>query len=132
MIKTSSSKLSLHDAELITLHIDRKTDNGQLVFRCEDDSLVTFNMSGFRHVRCDMFGIQNVVSRLFISSQGNMSKEDCFDYLVWLYEGMVTLTKAEKEEIWRRCEEGAVEFLYLEPSLGAKLAILCAEIEVDF
>jgi len=130
MLTNNNFKLFLHDAELLTLHIDRKIDSGKLVFRREDNSMVTVNMFEFWHVKCDKFGRQNVVSDFFLSSQGDMSKEFFLEQLTWLCGGMITLTEKQKEEKWERCKEGEMEFIYLSPSVGAELAVLCKRIEI--
>jgi len=123
-----SNSLSLfHDAELRSIEIDREDKRIALRFSLADRSFRTLNFSGVTSFRTIDVIMQNVTSRLLISSEHEFGKDDLLRWIRWLTSLSDTESFCTSEQILdiqRKIERGDRLLVVLEPSWGAEIALL--------
>jgi hypothetical protein len=122
-----------HDAEIagiayarahqsVLLNLERITgDEARLMF------------SAVKAIRVNDFGLQNVVSRILISTSHTFSHEEVRDYVQWArsqHDYKASLQDEKVAEIRAALSSGQLVLFVAEPSVGAEIVILCERIEV--
>ena len=118
----------LHDSELVSLSIDRNRATVRLGFRMEDDSLRTAEFQGLRAFRCEDLIKQNVVSRVWQSSLGEIDHERVKYWLTWItsFSDGSSWRNAQEEQKWfDECIKGILNLVVIEPSVGVQIVGLC-------
>lgn len=118
----------LHDAEIIAVFVDRLSGLARLDFRLTNGSLCTAEMHGLKAFRCEDFTLQNVVSRLFLSDQNEISQDGLDYWLNWstsLSDAGSWLSNERRREWLDACLSGGLNLLIIEPSAGAQIAAVC-------
>ena len=121
---------SIHDAELITVDVDTAGRTLSLRFRNADTTLVDFRFKEIRHLRIDGVFLQNVVSRAFLTPSARITAADVRTSLEWLYtfdKGVDAALVAAGGGI----DNGTLKLFYVDPSIGAEVAVLCADVAVN-
>lgn len=129
----NATNLGLHDAELIGVVIDRINESARFDFRLEDGALRSAQLDGLKAFRGEDMTLQNVVSRLLRSSQGEIARERIEHWLAWatsLSDADSWLSDQRKREWLDACGAGALELVVIEPSAGAQIAAVCERIKV--
>ena len=119
---------NLHDAEIIGLSVERRIQYARLDFRLDDGASRSVELKGLRAFRCEDLTIQNVVSRLIVSDQANISREDMTYWIDWVTSFSDTgswLNGQHKVEWLTACENGTLKLVLVEPSAGAQIAAVC-------
>lgn len=126
-----SKGLPLHDAELITVAVDRTNSIARLSFRQEDGALDTVELLGVKAFRCEDLTLQNVVSRVLLSSQKNISPDGIVHWITWatsLSDAASWLNEQRKQDWLNDCAGGTLELVVFEPSAGAQIAAVCDQV----
>ena len=121
-------KIQLHDAEVIAITVDRLNGIARLSLRQEDGVLRSIDFYELKAFRSENVTLQNVVSRVLRSSNGQFSEEVLQRWLVWatsLSDAESWLSEERKREWCAACEAGRLELVVVEPSAGAQIAVLC-------
>ena len=128
---SSQELLSLHDAELVAMEIDRSNSRAILSFRLENGALHTVGLHGLKAFRCEDMTLQNVVSRVLQSSKKQFSTEDLSHWITWatsLSDASSWLAGQRKHDWINDCAGGDMELVVFEPSAGAQIAAVCDQL----
>ena len=127
----SQEPLSLHDAELVAMAIDRSNSMARLSFRLESGALHTVELRGLKAFRSEDLTLQNVVSRVLQSSKKQFSTDDLTHWITWatsLSDAASWLAGQRKHDWINNCANGALELVVFEPSAGAQIAAVCDQL----
>ncbi|SMG60823.1 hypothetical protein [Paraburkholderia susongensis] len=122
-----------HDAEIGTIAYSRTRKSVQLDFQQTSGDDIHLTFSGVRAFRVNDFGLQNVVSRVLVSTSRVFSADEVRDYLQWAHsqhDYKASLADAKATEIERALSQGALFLFVVEPSVGAEIVILCEGMEI--
>lgn len=89
--------------------------------------------SGVKAIRATDFGLQNVVSRILISTSHAFSLEEVRDYVQWArsqHDYRASVPDEKVVEIAAALSQGELILFVAEPSVGAEIVILCERIEI--
>jgi hypothetical protein len=116
---------SFHDAEFGTFSADRQAETAALLLHREDGTRAGFSFEGVRMLRASDFLNQNVVSRILLSSV-NPDRSEIADIVKWAYTvgSRVCITDAAFHEVMQRIAAAELHLFYVDPSVGAEIAIL--------
>jgi hypothetical protein len=116
---------SFHDAEFGTFSADRQARTAALLLHRDDGTRAGFSFEGVRMLRASDFLHQNVVSRILLSSV-NPGRFEIADIVKWAYTvgSKVSITDAVLDDVMQRLASAELHLFYLDPSLGAEIAIL--------
>ena len=120
--------LTLHDAEIVAVAVDRLNGVACLSLRQEDSVACSLGLYGLKAFRCEDMTLQNVISRVLRSSAGEISGKALEYWLKWITSLSDADSWLSDERLldWRSaCEAGNLELVVLEPSAGAEVAALC-------
>lgn len=123
--------LSLHDAELVAVAVDRHKAVACLDFCLEDRSRHVVELRGLKSFRCEDLTLQNVVNRVLRSSSKEFSAEYLAYWTIWstsLSDSVSWLSEQRRQEWIDAYASGALELVVLEPSAGAQLAAVCEKL----
>jgi hypothetical protein len=119
---------SLHDAEIITVSIDRVSAIARLDFRLEDGTSCAVELDGVKAFRSEDLILQNVVSRVIQSAEGQISPTDLDRWTNWvtsLSDASSWLDGQRKQDWLRELLAGKMNLVIFEPSAGATVAVIC-------
>lgn len=125
-----SQELSLHDAELVAIAVDRANSIARLSFLLQDGALHIAELRGLKAFRCEDLTLQNVVSRALQSSQKQLSSEDLDYWVMWvtsLSDASSWLSEKHKQDWLTDCMSGTLELVVFEPSAGAQAVAVCEQ-----
>lgn len=123
--------ISLHDAEIIGISLDRLQHIVRIDMQQEDGVLRTAELRGVLAFRSEDLKMQNVISRVLLSSEGKLSDESLDHWLGWAtsLSDTTSYLSVEQHNEWRKlCISGDLEMVVVIPSAGAQLAALCKRI----
>lgn len=132
--ENSQELLSLHDAELVAVAIDRTNSFASLSFRLESGAFHTVKLRGLKAFRGEDLAIQNVVSRVLQSSKKQFLADDLAHWITWatsLSDTASWLVTQRKQDWINECASGALELVVFEPSVGAQIAAICEQLEIN-
>ncbi|WP_162574769.1 hypothetical protein [Variovorax sp. PBL-H6] len=113
-----------HDAEIVSIDIDRENSVCRLGFTFEREkrsSLELFEVVAFR---VEDFSLQNVVSRILRATAKDFSEDDLSHWLDWatsLPDAPSWLKSERKREWVDALNDGRLALIVLEPSAGAQI-----------
>jgi hypothetical protein len=118
-----------HDAEFGTFSADREAETVTLLLHRVNDTRAGFSFEGVRTLRASEFLHQNVVSRILLSSV-NPERFDLGDIVKWVHTvgDKVCLTETLFDEIMQRLAAAELHLFYVDPSVGAEIAVLARAI----
>lgn len=125
--------VQFHDAELISVELDRAHERACLTLSTETRHAQVLELNGVKAFRCEDLTVQNVVSRILLSSSGQITSEDMNRWLSWttsLSDSKSWLGQQRRNEWIEACTSGAFELFILEPSAGAQVAAVCTAVRV--
>tara|TARA_R110002020_G_scaffold95780_2_gene229559 strand:+ start:404 stop:799 length:396 start_codon:yes stop_codon:yes gene_type:complete len=129
-----SDGIGLHDAEIITIEVDRLNHVAGLGFRRENGEYLHITFSGVIAFRAEDVTMQNVVSDGLSSCDGNLSLDDQTYWLNWAssLSDAKPWASASTIDRWRHdiSSKKLVLFVFI-PSAGAQIAVLCEEVKVE-
>jgi hypothetical protein len=76
----------LHDAELVTLAVDRHAGTACLGFQDVDGSKVPVRLDGVQTLRVVDVRVQNVVTRFLMTLSERFNVAEAWDALVWTFD----------------------------------------------
>lgn len=126
--------LSLHDAELMSISVDRDSSVLCMSYRLEVGLLCAVELHGVKAFRCEDLTLQNVVSRTLQSSNKDFSSEEIAYWITWatsLSDATSWLNDQRKFDWISACSEGGLELVVFEPSVGAQLAVVCEKVVLN-
>ncbi len=132
MDKTNICLSFLHDAELIGLRFDRISFTAQLFFLHGDIEHIV-EAKGVKAIRGEDFIVQNVVNRVLCSRFDAFPKQELLYWIDWvtsLSDASSWLLLERKNEWLAAFGAHSLELMVLEPSFGAKIALVCEDFEV--
>ncbi|SOE95911.1 hypothetical protein SAMN05414139_08830 [Burkholderia sp. D7] len=125
-------KKNYHDAELVGLYYARGRQHLLLNFQLVNSDLAVVRCDGVTHFKLGEMGLQNVTSRLLISSEREFHPDEIRDHINWAcsrdgHEHAMTDSRAAYFRTSIRHRQ--VALLVLEPSIGAELVVVCKAVE---
>jgi hypothetical protein len=120
-----------HDAELVGLYYVRDRQHLLLNFQLVTGDLAIVRCNGVTHFRLGEMGLQNVTSRLLISSEREFQPDDIRNHINWACsrdgrEHFMTDSRAAYFRTTIRHREWTL--LVLEPSVGAEVVVVCESV----
>lgn len=125
--------VKIHDAELLNVSIMRDVSSLQLEFLLVTGGKSKVLVEGVTHFRATDIVMQNVVSRLLISSLDALSSDDVRHWLRWVTRLSSGSSFASDEQLDLLCAKilsQELVLLFLEPSWGVELVIVGNSISV--
>lgn len=119
-----------HDAVLSVVNADDAASSSSFAFRLRDGSVRRIVLKGCELLRIMDFTNQNIVSRLIKYSGVEVDVADIAEKLTWassLSDSSSYLSPDALATIVSRVQCGSAAVLYLEPSNGAEMVALFAE-----
>lgn len=124
---------NIHDAELVNISIMRAVRSLRLEFLLVTGGKIQVLVDGVTHFRAADVIMQNVVSRLLISSRDALSDNDIADRLRWVTRLSDTSSFASDPQLdllRAKLLSNELVLIFLEPSWGAELVIVGKSISV--
>jgi hypothetical protein len=121
----------LHDAEIVTIMINRKERIAELHLEADDSTNWRVKFRNFIALRGVDLTQQNVVSRLFVSTDASFSKDEIYYWLRWansLIDVEASITDEELESYHIKISKNELQMLLLEPAAGIRFVVLCEDI----
>jgi len=117
-----------HDAEIVSIDMDRKNSVCRLGLSHEGEKRSSFELFELVAFRVEDFGLQNVVSRILRATAKDFSEDDLNHWLEWatsLSDASSWLKPERKREWIEALNDGRLELIVLEPSAGAQIVAVC-------
>ncbi|SAL45825.1 hypothetical protein [Caballeronia humi] len=121
-----------HDAELAGVEYSREKASLLLAFDCVGEGVGKISCTGIRNFRLGEFGLQNVVSRLMVSTSRTFAAEDIRAHVDWANskdDVRRSMTDERARFFVDGISNGQLVLLVLEPSVGAELVVVCERVE---
>lgn len=132
---TTSPLLSgFHDAELIGIRVDRIQQSVILTFNHTNGQTTKVSLANVILFRATDFILQNVTSRLRISSQVPIPRDQILHWIRQsssLTDTDMFMSDIQMNQIVGKIEAGDLILFILEPSFGAELAAVCQSISLE-
>lgn len=125
------STLEGHDAEIISINIDRENSVCRLGLACVDEKRISLELFGVIAFRVEDFGLQNVVSRILRSTSKDFSEDESNYWLEWVtgLSDASSWLKPEKKREWLDAlNDERLELIVFEPSAGAQIVAVCEHV----
>jgi hypothetical protein len=120
-----------HDAEFIGLYYARDKQRLMLNFQLVSRDLAVVRCDGVTHFRMGEMGLQNVLSRLLISSERDFPPDDIRIYINWACsrDGHEHAMTDDRAAYFRtNIRNRRFVLLVLEPSVGAEIVVVCESV----
>lgn len=130
----SSLSFRLHDAEIISIGMDREHSVCRVDFSHHGGERSLVKLFGVLACRAEDFVLQNVVSRMLRSKAKDFSMEDIDYWIAWAtsLSDASSWLKAESKNEWRTAiNDGKFELVVFEPSAGAQIAVICERTTIE-
>ena len=117
-----------HDAELVGLSYTRDTQHLVLNFQLVNGGLAVIRCDGVTHFKLGEMSLQNVTSRLLLSSEREFHPDEIRSHINWACsrDGHEhAMTDARATHFVTEIRERRLTVLVLEPSIGAELVVVC-------
>ncbi|CAN7691998.1 hypothetical protein [Caballeronia sp. LjRoot31] len=127
-----NTKKNYHDADFIGLQYTRAERRLTLDFQLVTGELAVVCCEEVSVFRLGEMGLQNVTSRLLISSEREFQPNDIRERINWAAsrEGWeYTMTDEQAEHFIIEIRQQKLTVLVLEPSIGAELVVVCKSLE---
>jgi hypothetical protein len=124
----SSDDFSLHDAEIVSISMDRGTSVCRIGLFHVTGQCRTVELIGVKAFRAEDFVLQNVVSRMLRSTAKQFSTEVIEYWMTWAtsFSDTGSWLKPDSKHHWLAgLNEGKLELVVFEPSIGAQIAVVC-------
>jgi hypothetical protein len=124
----SSDDFSLHDAEIVSISMDRNTSVCRIGLSRVAGQCRTVELIGVKAFRAEDFVLQNVVNRMLRSTAKQFSTEAIDYWMTWAtsFSDTDSWLKPDSKHHWLAAfNEGRLELVVLEPSIGAQIAVVC-------
>ncbi len=126
--------ISFHDSVLTNIDIDANHESIVLSFDFESGGKGILKMCQVVAFRCEDLVTQNIVNKIYLSSKNDFSYEYLNYWINWatrLSDTKSWLVETAKEQWLKKIDLGDLELIYIEPSLGARIAIVCSQLFVE-
>lgn len=123
-----------HDAELTGLHVSRIQKTVSLTFRLVGGQTKTITLINVAQFRATDFILQNVVSRLRISSQSRIPRDQAIFWIKFsssLADTDTFMSDSQINQLVEKIDAGGMILFVLEPSFGAELVAVCESIDLE-
>ncbi|WP_051743601.1 hypothetical protein [Paraburkholderia fungorum] len=124
----SYNDFSLHDAEIVSIGMDRGTSVYRIGLSRVTGQLCTVELFGVKAFRAEDFVLQNVVSRVLRSTARQFSTEEIDYWVTWAtsFSDTDSWLKPDSKHHWLAgFNDGRLELVLFEPSIGAQIAVVC-------
>lgn len=121
----------LHDAELITVSVNRLSATVHLDFCLEDGTFRAIKLQGLKAFRCEDLVLQNVINSVLQSIKGQIPFTNYERWINWvtsLADSSAWLNEQRKQEWLNDLSGGKINLIVFEPSAGATLAVICEQL----
>jgi hypothetical protein len=121
-------KKNYHDAELVGLSYTRDRQHLVLNFQLVNGDLAVVRCDGVTHFKLGEMSLQNVTSRLLLSSEREIHPDEIRSHINWACsrDGHEhAMTDARATHFVTEIRERRLTVLVLEPSIGAELVVVC-------
>jgi hypothetical protein len=121
---------SFHDAEFGTLSMDRVAGTAALLLHRDDGTKAGFSFKDVRMIRAANFLLQNVASRILLSSE-NVDRLDIEAIVTWTYtiDGIVCMTNDAFQDTIQRIKTAELQLFYVDPSIGCEVAVIARTVD---
>jgi hypothetical protein len=123
---------NFHDAEFISLHYARDERHLRLNFQLVSGEVAVVSCEEVSVFRLGEMGLQNVTSRLLISSEREFQPNDIRERInsaasrdSWEY----SMSDEQAAHLATEIRQRKLTVLILEPSIGAELVVVCRSVE---
>jgi hypothetical protein len=119
-----------HDAELASLALDRAAGRVDLVFLRPDGTQSRFECEGVLNIKCSTLLLQNVVSRILVAPITVLNVEEVREIIAWslTLDNRMAISSGTLNSHVDDVMAGKRKLLYVDPSWGAELAVLCESV----
>ncbi|SOE94171.1 hypothetical protein SAMN05414139_06982 [Burkholderia sp. D7] len=127
-----NTKKNYHDAEFIGLLYARDKQRLTLNFQLVSGELAAVHCEDVSVFRLGEMGLQNVTSRLLISSEREFQPDDIREHINWAAsrDGWeYAMTDEQAANFIAKIQQRQLIVLVLEPSIGAELVVVCKSVE---
>lgn len=124
----------LHDAELIGLDSGDAPARLKIKLRTTEDIDLSITFEQCIHYRATDFTRQNIISRVLVFNEKSPPDEAIGSLIRWLTslsDSTSFLTESKLAELIQAVYSGKLSLVYVEPSCGAEVAILCQKFHRD-
>lgn len=124
----------LHDAELVGLDSGDAPARLRIKLKTPEDIDLSITFEQCMYYRVTDFTCQNVLSRALVFDENSPPGEAIGSLLRWLTslsDSTSFLTESKLTELIQAIYSGQLRLVYLEPSCGAEVAILCQKFHRD-
>ena len=128
MSANAPSYMAVHDAEIVSIDIDRENSMCRLGLSHEEGKRSSFELFEIVAFRVEDFGLQNVVSRILRATANDFSENDLNHWLEWVtsLSDAPSWLKPERKREWvEALNNDKLELIVLEPSAGAQIVAVC-------
>ena len=133
IIGSSDYFVALHDATLKKIDINAIDKNIALYFHFESKDDCSLRCQQVKAFRCEDLNLQNVVSKIRFSSKDYFTDDELEYRIKWATSTSDTkswLSEDVKEKWIEKIKTGDLALIYVEPSAGAQIVIICAQFSV--
>jgi hypothetical protein len=127
-----NTKKNYHDAEFIGLHYTRDERRLRLNFQLVSGEVAVVRCEVVSVFRLGEMGLQNVASRLLISSEREFQPDDIRERINWAASRdswEYAMTDEQAAHFATEIGQRKLIVLVLEPSIGAELVVVCKSVE---
>jgi hypothetical protein len=119
-----------HDAELVSLTLDRAAGRVDLAFSRVDGALGRFECDGVLNIKGATLLFQNVVSRILVTPTTTLKVEEAREIVAWSFtlDNRMAVSPEMLNAHVESVRAGKLKLLHVTPSWGAELAVLCQSI----
>lgn len=123
----------LHDAELVCLKMDKKTNSILVCFENENGARQEIKAADLIFVRSVDMAHQNIVGYVLSSRFQDFDEKSILEWLRWITSSMDSGSFLDEKNIKKACERilrGDWELMLVFPSAGMQMGIVAKNIEV--
>jgi len=127
-----NAKKNYHDSEFTGLHYARDERHLELNFQLVSGEFAVVRCEEVFVFRLGEMGLQNVTSRLLISSEREFQPDDIRERINWAASGdswKYAMTDERAAHFISEVRQQHLTVLDLEPSIGAELVVVCKLVE---
>lgn len=124
----------LHDAEIICIDAATTPARLKVVVKTIENITLELLFEQCSHYRVTDFTPHNIISRAIIFDGNSVSEQAIRETMKWLTslsDAASFLTNSKLDELTASLLNGNIKLIYLEPSQGAELAILCKDFQIS-
>jgi len=120
----------LHDAELVSLALDRAARHIDLVVSMVNGTHRRFECDGVLNIKCSTLLFQNVVYRMFVTPITPLKFDETRRFIAWSFtlDDKMAISSETLDAHVDNVMAGKLKLLHVTPSWGAELSILCGSV----